>query len=276
MNSRFRKGIFRSRAGNFSCWPRSSRYSTVDCQGISGVGQFVSGSRDRIPGVECQPRNFRSRAVHFRFRPRNSRCRVSTQEFQISAQVISGVNCRPRNFRSRAGDFRCWSFVMRRVLSASNFRFRADNSGYLSRSWEIYFGSWSGSFRRRSMNFWSRAGNLRCPGRTSGINSGPRSCRVRAGSFRCWSFISRCPQGISGIGQGVQVLLKEIQVLNAFQVSIRSSQVLAKQFQVSGRQFQAPQESGKFRTRADYSRCRARKYRYRASKIPGIGQGIFS
>ncbi len=148
----------------------------------------MSGSSFEVPATEFQEssvnqgRNFRSMAVHFRFRPRNSRCRVSTQ-FQVSGQVISGVNCRPRNFRSRAGDFRCWwSFVMRRVLSASNFRFRADNSGYLSRSWEIYFGSWSGSFRRRSRNFWSRAGNLRCPGRTSGI------------------------------GQGVQVLLKEIQV----------------------------------------------------------------
>ncbi len=128
---------------------------------------------------------------------------------------------------------------MRRVLSASNFRFRADNSGHLSRSWEIYFGSWSGSFRRRSRNFWSRAGNLRCPGRTSGINSRPRSCRSRAGSFRYWSFISRCPQGISGAIEG------NSGVKNAFQVSIRSSQVPAKQFQVSGRQFQAPQESGR-------------------------------
>lgn len=209
--------------------------------------------------MECQPRNFRSRAVHFRFRPRNSRCRVSTQEFQISGQVISGVNYRPRNFRSRAGDFRCWSFVMRRVLSASNFRFRADNSGYLSRSWEIYFGSWSGSFRRRSRNFWCRAGNLRCPGRTSGINSGPRSCRVRAGSFRCWSLISRCPQGISGIGQGVQVLLKEIQVLKMH-----------------------------FRSRSGPLRCWPSNFRYRADNfrhlrnransgigqiIPGVGQG---
>jgi hypothetical protein len=152
---------------------------------------------------------------------------------------ISGL--RASNFRSRAGDFRCWSFVMRRVLSASNFRFRADNSGYLSRSWEIYFGSWSGSFRRRSRNFWSRAGNLRCPGRTSGI------------------------------GQGVQMLLKEIQVLKMHFRS-RSGRLRCRPSNFGYR----ADSFRRIRNRADYSRCRARKYRYRASKIPGIGQGIFS
>ncbi len=79
-------------------------------RGISDLGQIISGAGLGVQGINCRlSRNFRCRAVRFRFLRQNSRSRVSTKEgisgpwqfISGSGQGIPGVESRPKNFRSQ-------------------------------------------------------------------------------------------------------------------------------------------------------------------------------
>ncbi len=78
-------------------------------RGFSDLGQVISGAGLGVQGINCRlSRNFRCRAVRFRFPRQNSRSRVSTKEFQVQgssfqvpAKEFQVSSLDPRNFRSQ-------------------------------------------------------------------------------------------------------------------------------------------------------------------------------